>query len=45
MSFDLLSTRLSTTEPQKRLHDKQLQAGLKKGCAYKVKYVYFTAFE
>ena len=30
MFFDLLSTRLSTLEAQKRLHDKQPQAELKK---------------
>ena len=39
MFFDLLSTRLSTPEAQKRLHDKQPQAGLKKRCAYKIKNV------
>ena len=37
MFFDLLSTRLSTLEAQKWLHDKQPEAGLKKGCAYKKK--------
>ena len=37
MFFDLLSTRLSTLEAQKRLHDKQPEAELKKGCAYKKK--------
>ena len=41
MLFDLLSTRLSTLKTQKRLHDKQPQAELKKKmCAYK-KNVYF----
>ena len=45
MFFDLLSTRLSTLEAQKRLQDKQPQAELKKGCAYKVKYVYFPIFD
>ena len=39
MFFDLLSTRLSTLEAQKRLHDKQPEAELKKGCAYKKKRV------
>ena len=35
--FNLLSKRLSTLEPQKRLHSKQPQAELKKGCALKKK--------
>ena len=44
MFFDLLSTRLSTLEAQKRFRGKQPQAELKKGCAYKEKNVYPIGF-
>ena len=37
MYFDLLSTRLSILEAQKRLHDKQPEAELKKGVLIKRK--------
>ena len=44
MFFDLLSTRLSTLEAQKRLHDKQPEAELKKRvCLYKKKRVLLLA--
>ena len=37
MFFDFLSTRLSALKAQKKLHDKQPHAELKKGCTYKKK--------
>ena len=40
MIFDLLSTRLSTPEAQKQLHDKQPQAELKKRVCLWKKNVY-----
>ena len=45
MFFDLLSTRLSTFEAQKRLCNKQPQAELKKGCTYRQKKTCISHFQ